>query len=164
MAMPNINPEDHGEEIPSTNSAGRAHEDSVLAALQADMEGTTAAKLAAQLVPVVPDGGQVGRAVTPAVHKATRLGETVRLWAPAAGATAAVAGAALVFPLTGPLAIYGAGLVGFGLWHCAGRPGPVQAVLMLIYTVTDALARIREWVARLSARRAAYEARRTNSQ
>ncbi|WP_157181693.1 hypothetical protein [Nocardia testacea] len=164
MAMPNINPEDHGEEIPSTSSSGRDHEDSVLAALQADMEGTTAAKLAAQLVPVVPDGGQVGRAITPTVHKATRLGETVRLWAPAAGATAAVAGAALVFPLTGPLAIYGAGLVGFGLWHCAGRPGPVQAVLMLIYTVTDALARIREWVARLSARRAAYEARRTNSQ
>ncbi|MGW1741326.1 hypothetical protein ACWCPQ_21275 [Nocardia sp. NPDC001965] len=164
MAMPNINPEDHGEEIPSTNAPGRAHEDSVLAALQADMEGSTAAKLAAQLVPVVPDGGQVGRAITPTVQKAAKLGDTVRLWAPAIGATAVVGGAALVFPLTGPLAIYSAGLVGFGLWHCAGRPGPVQAVLMLIYTVTDALARIREWVARLSARRAAYEARRTNSQ
>lgn len=164
MAMPNINPEDHGEEIPSTSNPRREHEDSVLAALQADMEGTPAAKLAAQLVPVVPDGGQVGRAITPAVHKAGKVGDTVRLWAPAAGATAAVAGAALVFPLTGPLAVYGAGLVGFAFWHCAGRPGPVQAVLMLVYTVTDALDRIREWVQRLAERRAAYEDRRTKPQ
>ncbi|MGW4071672.1 hypothetical protein [Nocardia grenadensis] len=161
MAMPNINPEDHGEEIPSTNEARQTHEDSILAALQADMEGSTAAKLAAQLVPVVPDGGQVGRAITPTVHKAAKLGDTVRLWAPAAGATAAFVGAALVFPLTGPLAVYGAGLVGFGLWHCAGRPGPVQALLMLVYTTTDALARIREWIRQLAERRAAYETRRT---
>ncbi|NKY60945.1 hypothetical protein [Nocardia flavorosea] len=163
MAMPNpINPEDHGEEIPST-SARREHEDNVLAALQADLEGSTAAKLAAQLVPVVPDGGHVGRAITPAVHKAAKVGDTVRLWAPAA-ATAAFAGAAMVFPLTGPLAIYGAGLVGFAFWHCAGRPGPIQALLMVIYTTTDALDRIREWVRDLAERRAAYEDRRTKSQ
>lgn len=161
MAMPNFNPEDHGEEITAASAARRAHEADVLAAMTADLEGSTAAKLAQHLVPVVPDGGTIGRQLTPHVTQAAKTRDWLRVWAPALGATGAFAAAVVVLPVTGPLAVYGVGIVGFGWWHSAGRPGPAESIRMLAYTVTDAYARIRAWVARLTARRAAYEARRT---
>ncbi|WP_280396887.1 hypothetical protein [Nocardia carnea] len=162
MAMPNFNPEDHGEEITAASAARRAHEADVLAAMTADLEGTPAAKLAQQLVPVVPDGGAIGRQLTPHVKKAAKTRDRLRIWAPAIGATGAFGVAVVVLPVTGPLAVYGIGLVGFGWWHSAGRPGPVESIQMLFYTGADALARIRAWVARLTARRAAHEDRRTS--
>ncbi|WP_370011684.1 hypothetical protein [Nocardia cyriacigeorgica] len=168
MSIPDpINPEDHGEEIPSTSQA-RERENDILAMLQAELDkDQTTVKLAKQLAtarpaPVVPDGGNLGRTVAPVVEKTAAARETLRLWGPAIATTGLYAGALAVFPVTGPLAVYGFGLVGFAWWHCAGRPGLIQAIQMLIFTASDALARIREWVARLAERRGRYESRRTN--
>lgn len=167
MSMPDpINPEDHGEEIPSTSQA-RERENDILAQLQAELDDHTTVALTKQLAamqptPVVPDGGSVGRNLAPVVHKTALARETMRLWAPAYATTGLYAGALVTFPVTGPLAGYGLGLVGFAWWHCAGRPGLVQAIQMLIFTVTDVLSRIREWVTRLAERRGRYESRRTD--
>lgn len=163
MAMPNFNPDDHGEEITAASAAQRAHEDAVLAAITADLEGSPAAKLAEKLVPVVPDGGELGRAVTPHIDRVAKTRDWLRIWSPAIGATGAVGVAAIVLPLTGPLAVYGVALVGFGWWHSAGRPGPVESLKMLFFTAGDFCRWVKHHITRLAERRAAHEARRTST-
>lgn len=163
MAMPDFNPDDHGEEITAASAARRIHEADVLAAMSAQLEGSNASKLAQQMVPVVPDGGAVGRTVAPHVSQAAKTRDWLRIWMPALSATAAFGAAAIVLPLTGPLAVYGVALVGFGWWHSTGRPSLIESLKILAYTAVDALSRIREWITRLTVRRDTYEKRRTST-
>ncbi|MFE2999364.1 hypothetical protein ACFXG4_30695 [Nocardia sp. NPDC059246] len=158
-----IEPEDHGEELGGRSAAEQAHEQQVLEALTADMADTTAAQLAAQMVPVVPDGGTVGRTVAPHVSRLTKTRETLRIWGPAVATTAAATIAVAVLPLPGPLSLYVLALAAFAWWHCAGRPGPVDSVRMLAGVAVENYAGLRERVTRLSERRGAYEARRTST-
>lgn len=165
MSSPNpFDPEDQGEELGGARSAAeQERERQVLDALSADMAGSAAAQLASQLVPVVPDGGTVGRAVVPHVSRISKARDNLRIWGPAVATTAAAATAVAVLPLPGPLALYVLALAAFAWWHCAGRPGPVDSVRMLAGTAAENWGRLRERVTRLSERRGAYEARRTAS-
>ncbi|MFE3057121.1 hypothetical protein [Nocardia sp. NPDC059239] len=158
-----IEPEDHGEELGGRSAAEQAHEQQVLEALTADMQGSTAAQLAAQMVPVVPDGGTVGRTVAPHVSRITKTRESLRIWGPAVATTVTATMAVAVLPLPGPLSLYVLALAAFAWWHCAGRPGPVDSVRMLAGVAAGNYAGLREWVTRLSERRGAYEARRTST-
>ncbi|WP_433598861.1 hypothetical protein ACQPXH_24615 [Nocardia sp. CA-135953] len=161
MASP-IEPEDHGEELGGRSAAEQAHEQQMLDALSVDMEGSTAQKLAAQLlVPIVPDGGTVGRAVAPHVSRITKTRDGLRIWGPAIAATAAGTTAVAVLPLPGPLALYVLALAAFAWWHCAGRPGAVETVRMVAYALADTGAWIRRHIEQLAQRRARYETRRT---
>lgn len=160
---PEDRPEDHGEDLDGRSAAEQAHEQQVLDALTADMAGTTAAQLATQLVPVIPDGGTVGRTVTPHADRITKTRDGLRIWGPAVAATGAAAVAVAVLPLPGPLALYVLALAAFAWWHCAGRPGPVDTVRMLTAVVTDTYAGMRERVTRLAERRHTYESRRTST-
>ncbi|MGY4100505.1 hypothetical protein ACW2Q0_13265 [Nocardia sp. R16R-3T] len=160
MASP-IEPEDHGEELGGRSAAEQAHEQQILDALSVDMEGSAAQKLAAQLVPVVPDGGTVGRAVAPHVSRITKTRDGLRIWGPAVAATAVGTTAVAVLPLPGPLALYVLALAAFAWWHCAGRPGAVETVRMLAYAIADAGAWIKRHVEQLAHRRARYEKNRT---
>ncbi|MGW4247174.1 hypothetical protein [Nocardia sp. NPDC004722] len=156
MTDPNF----HGEEI--NNPELKRQTDERITALEEAMEGSAAAKLAAQLVPVIPDGGVIGQKITPArVKKAAKVRDHLRIWAPGLGATAVFVLAVIVFPIPGPLLVYGLAVVGFGWWHAAGRPGPAEAARMIAYSTVDTWAYLRGRVERLSQRRAAYEARRT---
>ncbi|MCX4094833.1 hypothetical protein [Nocardia sp. alder85J] len=157
-----IEPEDHGEELGGRSPAEQAREQQILEALTADLAGSAAAQLAAQLVPVVPDGGMVGRAAAPHVSRVTKARDGLRIWGPAVGTTAVAATVDAVVPLPAPVEVYVAALAGFAWWHCAGRPGPADSVRMVACTVTDQYARLRERVTRLAQRRGAYEDRRTN--
>ncbi|MFI9638226.1 hypothetical protein ACIHAX_36625 [Nocardia sp. NPDC051929] len=163
MAFPNpIEPEDHGEELGGRSAAEQAREQQVLEALTADMEGSEAEKLAAQLLtPVVPDGGSVGRTVTPHVSRLTKARENVRIWGPAVATTTGAVVAVSVLPLPGPLSLYVLALAAFAWWHCAGRPGAIETVRMLAYALADAGSWIRRHVEQLARRRAAMETRRT---
>ncbi|MEV6432939.1 hypothetical protein [Nocardia sp. NPDC051463] len=163
MAMPNpIDPEDHGEELGGRPAPEQTREQRILEALTADMEGSAAEKLAAQLlVPVVPDGGTVGRTVAPHVSRITKTRDGVRIWGPAVVTTGGAVVAVSVLPLPGPLALYVLALAAFAWWHCAGRPGAGEAVRMLVYAIADAGSWIRRHVEALAARRARYEHRRT---
>ncbi|WP_069166339.1 hypothetical protein [Nocardia altamirensis] len=164
MASP-IEPEEHGEELGGRSAAEQAREQQVLDALSVDMEGSAAEKLAAQLlVPIVPDGGTLGRTVSPHVSRITKTRDGLRIWGPAVAATVAGTTAVAVLPLPGPLALYVLALAAFAWWHCAGRPGAVEAVRMLAYAVADAAGWIRYQVTRLAIRRGRYGARRTGSQ
>ncbi|MEU4343112.1 hypothetical protein AB0H00_17850 [Nocardia sp. NPDC023852] len=165
MSFPNpIEPEDHGEELGGRSAAEQAHEQRVLDGLAADMEGSAAEKLAAQLlVPIIPDGGTIGRTVAPHVARITKTRDGLRIWGPALATTAAAGTAVAVLPLPGPLALYVLALAAFAWWHCAGRPGPVDSVRMLTDTAVENWARLRERVTRLAERRGAYEARRTST-
>ncbi|WP_157187463.1 hypothetical protein [Nocardia vinacea] len=165
MAMPNppVDPEDHGEELGGGRGAEKAREQQILEALTADMEGTTAEKLAQQLVPVVPDGGSVGRTVAPHIDRLTKTRDWARIWGPAVAATGAGTTAVAVLPLPGPLALYVLALAAFAWWHCAGRPGAVESVRMLAYAVADAGAWIKRHIEQLARRRAVMESRRTTS-
>lgn len=163
MSVPNFNPDDHGEEIPATGDFQHTHEAQVLAAMTAELEGSTAAKLAERLVPVVPDGGQIGRALAPKVGKATSIRDTARIWAPGLATTGGFAIGVMVLPMTGPLLVYGLGLVGFGWWTAAGRPGPVESVKLLFFTAADFCRWVKHHITRLAERRAAHEARRTST-
>lgn len=164
MAIPNphpYQPDDDGEELGGRSAAARAHEQSVLDTLAADMVGTAAEQLARQLVPVVPDGGQIGRTVEPHITRAAKARDAVRIWGPAVATTAAAGTAVAVLPLPGPLALYVLAIAAFGWWHCAGRPGVTESVQMIRYAVADAGTWIRDHVERISRRRAAVESRRT---
>ncbi|MEU6564363.1 hypothetical protein [Nocardia nova] len=164
MSSPNPIDPDDGEDLGSTRSAAeQARERQVLDALSADMAGSTAAQLAARLVPVVPDGGTLGRTVAPHVSRVSKARDSLRIWGPAVATTAAAATAVAVLPLPGPLALYVLALAAFAWWHCAGRPGPVDSVRMLTGTVTEHYAQLRARVTRLSERRSEYEARRTST-
>ncbi|MGW4117088.1 hypothetical protein [Nocardia sp. NPDC004711] len=164
MPTPNpFEPDDHGEDLSGRSAAEQAHEKHVLEALSADMAGTPAAQLAAQMVPVVPDGGNFGRTVAPHVSRLTKTRESLRIWGPAVATTLAATTAVVALPLPGPLSLYVLALAAFAWWHCAGRPGPVDSVRMLAGTVTETYAGLRERVTRLSERRGAYEARRTST-
>ncbi|MGY1948921.1 hypothetical protein [Nocardia asiatica] len=165
MAFPNpIEPEDHGEELGGRSAAEQAREQQVIAALTADMEGSAAEKLAAQLLtPVVPDGGSVGRTVAPHVSRLTKARDGVRIWGPAVATTTGAVVAVSVLPLPGPLALYVLALAAFAWWHCAGRPGISESVRMLAYALVDTGAWIRRHVEQLARRRAAMESRRTTS-
>ncbi|MFE6920372.1 hypothetical protein ACFVAV_04925 [Nocardia sp. NPDC057663] len=165
MAIPNHLPEPHddGEELGGRSAAAKAHEQAVLDSLAADMEGTTAQKLAAQLVPVVQDGGSFGRTVQPHVNRATKVQDWAQIWGPAVAGTAVAGTAVAVLPLPGPLALYVLAVGAFGWWHCAGRPGVVESVQMFVYAITDAGGWIRRHVEALSVRRARYEGRRTSN-
>ncbi|MFE3052691.1 hypothetical protein [Nocardia sp. NPDC059239] len=158
-----IEPEDHGEELGGRSAAEQAHEQQILEALTADMQGSAAAQLAAQMVPVVPDGGTVGRTVAPHVSRLTKTRESLRIWGPAVAATLAATTAVAVLPLPGPLSLYVLALAAFAWWHCAGRPGPVDSVRMLAGVAVENYAGLRERVTRLSERRGVYEARRTST-
>ncbi|WP_433714471.1 hypothetical protein ACQP2U_10355 [Nocardia sp. CA-084685] len=164
MAMPNppVDPEDHGEELGGRRGAEQAREQQILEALTADMEGTAAEKLAQQLVvPVVPDGGSVGRTVAPHIDRLTKIRGWAQIWGPAVAATAAGTTAVTVLPLPGPLALYVLALAAFAWWHCAGRPGAIETVRMLAYAVADAGAWIKRHIEQVAGRRARYEQRRT---
>ncbi|WP_280450163.1 hypothetical protein [Nocardia brasiliensis] len=163
MAHP-IEPDDHGEELGGGNNAAREHEQQILDALSVDLEGSPAEKLAAQLVPVVPDGGNLGRTVAPHVSRISKTRDGLRIWGPAIATTAVTTTAVAVLPLPGPLALYVLAIAAFGWWHCAGRPGAVEAVRMLAYALTDTAGWIRDQVTRLAVRRGRYEARRTRTQ
>lgn len=161
--MSNPLPEDHGEEITGLSAEQRQAEiDALTAAHAAELEGSTASKLVAQFEPVVPDGGAIGRVITPYVPRATRIRNSMRLWAPAVVSTVAFVAVALVLDLPGPLAVYGLALAGYAWWMCAGRPGPIEAGRMLCYRAVDFGRWVRRHVTRLAVRRAAYETRRTN--
>lgn len=165
MAIPNPlpDPEDHGEVLGGRSEAAKAREQSVLDALATDMVGSAAEKLAAQLVPVVQDGGQLGRTAKPVVDRATRARDWARIWGPAIAGTAVAGTAVTVLPLPGPLSLYVLAVAAFGWWHCAGRPGAVETVQMAYYAVVDAGAWIKRHVEALSVRRARYETRRTTN-
>ncbi|MFF2086989.1 hypothetical protein ACFVVM_24715 [Nocardia sp. NPDC058176] len=165
MAIPNPlpDPEDDGEAIGGRSAAAKAREQAVLDQLAADMTGTTAEKLAAQLTPVVPDGGQVGRTVKPHVDRATKARDWTRIWGPAIAGTAVAGTAVTVLPLPGPLALYVLAIAAFGWWHCAGRPGAIETAQMAYYAAADAGSWIRRHVEALAQRRAHYETRRTSS-
>ncbi|MFJ2834614.1 hypothetical protein ACIO52_04560 [Nocardia sp. NPDC087230] len=162
MAIPNPlpDPEEHGEDLLGGLTAA---EEAQLAVLDEDMIGSPAAKLAAQLVPVTHDGGQLGRAAKPVVDRATRARDWARIWGPAVAGTAVATAAVTVLPLPGPLSLYVLAVAAFGWWHCAGRPGAVETVQMAYYAVADAGAWIRRHVEALSVRRARYETRRTTN-
>ncbi|MGV9676371.1 hypothetical protein ACWDSJ_13910 [Nocardia sp. NPDC003482] len=163
MAFPNpIDPEDHGEELGGRSAAEQAHEQQVLDAFTADLADTPAAALAAQLVPVVPDGGVVGRAVAPHVSRITKTRDTLRIWGPAVATTAGAAAAVAMLPLPGEVVLYVLALAAFAWWHCAGRPGVVDTARMAAYSATNTYTRLRAQVTRLAERRGAYEARRTD--
>lgn len=153
-----FDPEDHGEDL-----GGRSDRDqAVLDALAADMAGSTAQQLALQLAePVVPDGGTVGRTVAPHLDRLTKTRDLVRFWGLAVLTTGAAVTAVVVLPLPGPLSLYVLALAAFAGWHCAGRPGAVEAVRMLAYAIGDAASWVRHHVEVLARRRARYEARRT---
>ncbi|MFC8048068.1 hypothetical protein [Nocardia sp. NPDC057353] len=160
MSNPNpVDPEDFGEELGGRNAAEQAHQDDVLDALSADMAGTPAAALAAQLVPVVQDGGALGQTVGPHLARVSKARDTAGIWGPAVAATGAAGVAVAVLPLPGPLALYVLALAAFAWWHCAGRPGPSEAVRMLAYSTADAAAWIRRHIEHLAHRRSQ---RRTN--
>lgn len=160
--MSNPNPDEHGEEITGLSAEQRQAEIDALSAAHADdLAGTAAVKLAAQFEPVIPDGGSVGRAITPYVPRATKIRDSLRLWAPALLTTAAFITVVFVLDLPGPLAVYGLALAGYAWWMCAGRPGPVEAVRMLAYRLVDTARFIRRHVTRLAERRGRYEAHRT---
>ncbi|WP_068060346.1 hypothetical protein [Nocardia xishanensis] len=156
MSMPN--PDEHGEEL---GGAQTPREQAILAALDADMEGSTADKLAAQLVPVIPDGGLIGRTAAPHVGRVTKARDWARIWGPAMTTTGGTAVAVAVLPLPGPLALYVLALAAFAWWHCAGRPGPAATVQTALYAAADFGAWVRRNVERLAVRRAAAENRRT---
>lgn len=165
MAIPNPlpDPEDHGEALGGRSDAAKAHEQSVLDALATDMVGTAAEALAAQLVPVVQDGGSFGRTTKPVVDRATRARDWARIWGPAIAGTAVAATAVAVLPLPGPLSLYVLAIAAFGWWHCAGRPGVIESIQMLAYAIADAGNWIKRHVEALSRRRAHYEGRRTSA-
>ncbi|MGY1871983.1 hypothetical protein [Nocardia gipuzkoensis] len=165
MSFPNpIEPDDHGEELGGRSAASQAREQQILDALTADMEGSAAEKLAAQLlVPVVPDGGTVGRTVAPHVSRITKARDGLRIWGPAVATTTGAVVAVAVLPLPGPLALYVLALAAFAWWHCAGRPGAIETVRMLAYARVDTGAWIRRHVEQLARRRAAMESRRTST-
>ncbi|MEV6064875.1 hypothetical protein AB0L62_33160 [Nocardia asteroides] len=163
MAVPNPlpDPEDHGEVLGGRGES--VHEQSVLDALATDMVGSAAEKLAAQLVPVVQDGGNFGRTTKPVVDRATRARDWARIWGPAIAGTAVAGAAVAVLPLPGPLSLYVLAVAAFGWWHCAGRPGAVETVEMAYYAVLDGGSWIRRHVEALAVRRARYETRRTTN-
>lgn len=162
MAIPNPlpDPDEHGEDLLGGLTAA---EEAQLAALDEDMDGSPAAKLAAQLVPVKHDGGQFGRTTKPVVDHATRARDWARIWGPAVAGTAAAGVAVAVLPLPGPLSLYVLAVAAFGWWHCAGRPGAVETVQMAYYAVLNAGSWIRRHVEALALRRARYEVRRTTN-
>ncbi|MGY1944775.1 hypothetical protein [Nocardia asiatica] len=152
MSVPNINPEDHGEEISGLSDEQRQAEMDQLAPLADELANHTTKKLVEQIqqqTPVVPDGGQIGRALAPRIDRATRIRDGLRLWAPALGTSAGYAVAASTLPMTGPLAIYGAGLTGFSVWMCAGRPGPIESIRLSGYVIADSAS----WIKRHTTRR-----------
>ncbi|MFD0362665.1 hypothetical protein ACFQZZ_14570 [Nocardia sp. GCM10030253] len=157
MTTPNpIDPEDHGEELGGRTGPEQAHEQQILEALTADMEGSAAEKLAQQLLtPVVPDGGTVGRTVAPHVARITTTRDWVRIWGPALAATGGAAVAVSVLPLPGPLALYVLAVAAFAWWHCAGRPGASETVRMLTYAAADTAS----WFRRRGEQLGAYHAR-----
>ncbi|MBF6301638.1 hypothetical protein IU459_29470 [Nocardia amamiensis] len=152
MSVPNINPEDHGEEISGLSDEQRQAEMDLLAPHAAELANRTTQKLVEQIQqhkPVVPDGGQIGRTLAPRIDRATRIRDGLRLWAPALGTTTGFVVAVSTLPMTGPLAVYGAGLTGFSVWMCAGRPGPVESVRLSGYVLADSAS----WIKRHTTRR-----------
>ena len=135
-------PDEHGEEI--TPSSGRPAISAglvaaAIAAREAEMEGTEAAELARQLVPVIPDGGDLGRSMAPHLPAITSTWQTVTLWAPAGATTVAAVVVVALVPFTAPVTAYAAGLAGFGWWHCAGRPGPAASTRLAVSALRRAL-------------------------
>ncbi|WP_040800689.1 hypothetical protein [Nocardia higoensis] len=164
MSMPN--PSDHDDDTGEELLGGRqtAREAEILAALSADLEGSEVEKLAAQLlVPVVPDGGSIGRTVAPHVDRLTKARDWTRIWGPALATTGAAGVAVAVLPLPGPLALYVLALAAFAWWHCAGRPGAVETVRMLGHAIGDAGSWIRRHIESLARWRARYETLRTKT-
>ncbi|MEV0765171.1 hypothetical protein [Nocardia sp. NPDC050435] len=162
MPNPNINPDNHGEEITGLTAEQRAREVERLNAL-ADI-GTAAEKLAAQLgEPVIPDGGNLGRTIAPHISRAAKVLDGLRVWAPALLATIAFLVVVFTAPVPGPLAVYGLGLVGFAWWMAAGRPTLPDAIRMTGYAAVDFGRFIKRVVTRLAVRRAAHETRRTTA-
>ncbi|WP_280245480.1 hypothetical protein [Nocardia abscessus] len=152
MSVPNFNPEDHGEEISGLSPEQRQAEMDQLAPLADELATRTTKKLVEQIqqqTPVIPDGGQIGRALGKHVDHATRIKDGLRLWAPALGTSTGFAVAASTLPMTGPLAVYGAGLTGFSVWMCAGRPGPIESVRLSGYVLADSAS----WIKRHTTRR-----------
>lgn len=157
-------PEFHGEEI--TNPAQRKQVDDALAVIEAQFDHTAEGRrFAAQFKPVTPgpstritqfaaDGDRISRL--------SRARDGLRVWGPGLATTAGFVTVTTAFDVPGPMAIYGAGLVGFGWWHCAGRPGPVDSVRLVAYSVTDHYRGLRARITRLAERRAAAEAKRTS--
>ncbi|MEV6070048.1 hypothetical protein AB0L82_26180 [Nocardia sp. NPDC052001] len=156
-----MEPENHGEELGGRSPAEQEHDQAVLDALAADMRGTAAEELAEQLVPVIPDGGTVGRAMAKPLERATKTRDNVRIWGPAVATTGAATVAVIVLPLPGPLSLYVLALAAYAWWHCAGRPGPVDSVRMLAGVVAEQSSAVRDRVTRLADRRGTFEARRT---
>ncbi|WP_306364379.1 hypothetical protein [Nocardia sp. CC227C] len=145
-------PDFHGEEI--TNPEQKRQVDEGIAAIEEQLAGTAADRLAQQLVPVVPDGGTLGQALTPKrVEKAAKVRDWLRIWAPGIAATVVFVFAVALFPIPGPLLVYGLAVVGFGWWHAAGRPAPADAARMVAYTTSDAATRVRGRIERLTQRR-----------
>lgn len=163
MAVPNPlpDPDEHGEDL--LGGGLTAPQQAQLAALEDDLDGSAAAKLAAQLVPVTQDGGQFGRVAKPHVKRATRVHDWARIWGPAVAGTAVAGTAVAVLPLPGPLSLYVLAIGAFGWWHCAGRPGFTESIQMAYYAVRDSGSWIRRHVEALARRRARYETRRTTN-
>ncbi|MBH0777276.1 hypothetical protein [Nocardia bovistercoris] len=179
MAMPNPfdndNPDDydddreeHGEDIGSPLDRGGkldSRQADILHSLAVDLEGSDAEHLAHALsAPVVPDGGNLGRAVAPHLERVTKTGDWLRMWGPATAGTVAAGVAVVVLPLPGPLALYVLAVAAYGWWHCAGRPGATETVRLLAAAIGDAAAWVRRHVEHLAQRRARYESRRTTSE
>ncbi|WP_327114173.1 hypothetical protein OHB12_33705 [Nocardia sp. NBC_01730] len=158
MSVPNINPEDHGEEISGLSDEQRQAEMDLLAPLAEDMSSRTTKKLVERIQrqeTVVPDGGNLGRALAPHVDRATRIRDGLRLWAPALTTTTGCVVAATTLPMTGPLAVYGLGLSGFSVWMCAGRPSPIESARMSGYAIADSASWIKRHITRAAERRTA---------
>ncbi|GAB4590022.1 hypothetical protein [Nocardia sp. IFM 10818] len=84
-----------------------------------------------RLVPVVNDGGRLGRAVTPHLPAVVRAYQRMRRWAPAWAATGTLTASCALVDVPAPVTVYEVGLTGFAFWHCCGRPGPIEALQRL---------------------------------
>lgn len=153
-------PEFHGEEITPEQ---RKKVDDALAEIATQFDGTAAARLAAEKFrPVVPaPSTRIGQAAAEHVSRASRVRDGLRVWTPGIATTAGFVTVTTAFDVPGPMAIYGVGVVGFGWWHSAGRPGPADSVRMVAYFVTDHYRGLRARITRLAERRAAAESKRT---
>lgn len=100
--------------------------------------------IAAMAEPTVPNGGRAEELLKPQLERAGSVRDKARLLAPGIAATGVFAGVWLSpIPVTGPLIIYGAALVGFGWWTAAGRPGPREATVL----VTSGIGTAVHWIA-----------------
>lgn len=111
--------------------------DFVLSAYEPELSSDKgiAKAMAALPQPVTPTAPKATAWVKPTLKHADSLRDRARVWAPAIASTVIV-GVLLLgpvdVPMTGPLIAYAMAWLAFGWWTAAGRPGPLDTVLLLV--------------------------------